>query len=91
MPRYEHNVTTGEVTEHEDAPIPIASQPSKAKRIAAITVQYTADVKLLREAWLAAAVADGDNEVAAKANVQADIAALKEQFIADVAAIRSST
>ncbi len=64
---------------------------SKAQRIAAVTAEYSAHMAELRDAWLAAAVADGENETAAKATITQSVAERKAEFIADVAAIRAST
>jgi len=85
--RYEINVQTGSVTEHDDAPIVVLS---KAKRINARTALFDADVATLTNRWVAAGFADGETEAIKKATITADYSALLTQYTADIAAIKAS-
>lgn len=89
---FEHLLPPGSlrITNEEYENLVRTPPATKAQRITAVTAEYNADVKALREAWLAAAVADGVNEASTKATITANLTERKTQFLADVAAIRAS-
>jgi len=85
--RYEININTGLITEHDDAPVIVLS---KAKRINARTALFDADVASLTNRWVAAGFADGSTEATKKAAITSDYSALLAQYTADIAAIKAS-
>ena len=89
--RVEINVTTGVVSEHEDAPPPAPEPPAKLKRAELLARYdiYQADLSAVSQAWLSALIADGETEVERKAQLSAEIAAINEQYALDVVAIRA--
>lgn len=61
----------------------------KSAELSVLTAEFQANKHTLNVAWLAAAVADGINEVERKDQVTADIEELQLQYAADVAAIKA--
>jgi len=61
----------------------------KTEELSLLTAEFQANKHTLNVAWLAAAVADGINEVERKDQVTADIEELQLQYAADVAAIKA--
>lgn len=67
--------------------LPEPQPPSKAARLADLTVRYKADIADLNQAYLAAAAADGANEAARITSVRQQIADRTTQYNADKSAI----
>lgn len=62
---------------------------TKAERIAALTVEYKADIDVLQAGWASAAFSGGATESAKKATLVQQAADRKVKYNADVAAIRA--
>lgn len=66
---------------------PVPQPPSKATRIADLTVQYKADIAELNLAYLAAIAADGVNETARTTSIRTQIADRNTKYNTDRQAI----
>lgn len=75
-----------EITDEEAATL---RAPTKAQRIAQVSVKYDNDCQALCRAWTAASLIEGAAEVSAKASITQQFAARKSDYKAEVSAIRS--
>ena len=62
-------------------------RPSKEDRISAIQADYESDRDKLNRAWLSATIADGAEETARKAAIEAQMSDLDAQLEADILAV----
>lgn len=74
----------------QPGPMLPTNQDLRATELKALLVAYQADILTLQSAWVSALIADGDLEEDRKADIAAEIAEVKAQYVIDVAAVKSN-
>lgn len=86
--RREINLSTGEITEYDDAPVtPKTNTQLRTEELSALAVKYKEDTTNLQMNWLSAVFNDGTVEETKKAAIQEAFTTLKTTYASDRAAV----
>lgn len=90
MPRFEINITTGEIVELLDAPLPTKTNAEKiTEEVSILNTNLQINLKELSDQYVKALLANGTSEAAKVAAIRSQRTALQTQFATDYAAIIS--
>lgn len=88
MPRFEINITTGEIVELPDAPLPTKTNAEKiAEEVSILNTNLQINLKELSNQYVKALLANGTSEAANVSVIRSQQAAIKAQYAIDYAAI----